>query len=55
MDEYSPAYFIHGHVHANYGGNYKRISQYKNTTIINGFQQYVLEVDETKLGQPKRN
>ena len=55
MDEYSPSYFIHGHVHATYGGKYKRISQYKDTTIINGFQQYLLEVDETKLGQPKRS
>ena len=42
IDEYSPKYFIHGHMHQNYG-KYTRITQYKNTTIINAFQYYKFE------------
>ena len=50
MDEYSPSYFFHGHVHATYGGNYKRITQYKNTTIVNAFRQYTVEYDPVRIG-----
>lgn len=45
LDKYSPAYFIHGHVHLNYGRHYKRTSKYKETVVINGFQSYVLDIN----------
>lgn len=43
MDKYHPKYFLHGHVHANYGGTFKRKDTYKDTTIINGYEFYVIE------------
>jgi Predicted phosphoesterases, related to the Icc protein len=42
IDTYSPKYFIHGHVHLNYGMK-QRITKYKNTTIINSYGYYILE------------
>jgi len=43
MDEYSPRYMFHGHMHLNYG-RIDRIQQYKNTTIINCYDHYVIDV-----------
>lgn len=42
IDEYSPKYFIHGHVHQNYG-KFPKITQYKNTTIINAYRYHKFE------------
>lgn len=44
LDKYQPKYLIHGHVHANYGANLPRVHQYGNTTIINAYERYVLEL-----------
>ena len=43
MDKYKPAYFFHGHIHANYGGNFKRRDIYGDTTVINAYDFYVVE------------
>lgn len=43
MDKYKPSYLIHGHWHGSYGGSYKRIQKYGDTTIINGYIQYTLD------------
>lgn len=43
MDKYSPKYFIHGHVHANYGGRFKRIDSYGDTTVVNAYEHYLIE------------
>ena len=45
LDRYHPKYFLHGHVHLNYGSKYKRISSYKDTIIINAYRNYVFEYD----------
>ena len=47
MDTYHPALFIHGHVHANYGGRFKRESAYGQTKIVNAYERYVIELDES--------
>ena len=44
MDRYSPKYMIHGHVHPEYGMGFKRERQYKDTTVINAYKRYVLEI-----------
>ncbi len=44
MDKYHPRYFIHGHVHMNYGRNYVRVDQYGETTVINAYERYVIDV-----------
>lgn len=41
LDKYLPKYFLHGHVHLNYGFK-PRIINYKETTIINGYGYYIL-------------
>ena len=43
MEKYEPKYFLHGHVHANYGRDFKRIDTYGNTTIVNAYEYYIVE------------
>ena len=43
IDKYKPVYFFHGHIHANYGGNFKRRDTYGDTTVINAYDFYVVE------------
>lgn len=43
IDTYHPAYFLHGHVHLNYGTNIQRLGQYEDCTVINCCQRYVLD------------
>ena len=43
MDKYHPKYFLHGHVHANYGSGFKRKDVYGTTRVINGYEFYVIE------------
>lgn len=43
MDKYSPKYFLHGHIHANYGEVFKREDTYGKTTVINAYEYYILE------------
>ena len=47
LDRFHPKYFIHGHVHMNYGANIPRTLMYGDTTIINAYEKYLLEIDET--------
>lgn len=47
MDKYGPKYFIHGHVHANYGGKFKRLDSYKNTVVVNAYDHYILDYPES--------
>ena len=43
LDTYHPKYFLHGHVHMQYGRKYKRNDVYHDTQIINVFERYVFE------------
>lgn len=43
MDKYHPKYFLHGHVHANYGNGFRRKDVYGTTRVINGYEFYVIE------------
>lgn len=43
LDKYSPKYFFHGHQHMTYG-NIPRITKYNNTTIINAFDYYLIDI-----------
>ncbi|MCH5275703.1 MAG: metallophosphoesterase family protein [Lachnospiraceae bacterium] len=45
MDKYKPAFFIHGHVHMNYGRKFPRLSTYNETQVINAYEKYVFEFD----------
>ena len=43
MEKYNPTYFIHGHVHANYGSSFKRKDTYGSTRVINAYEFYVID------------
>lgn len=44
MEKYQPKYFIHGHVHLNYGRKYPREDTYGNTKVINAFNHHIIEI-----------
>ena len=44
IDRYQPKYFIHGHVHMNYGRQIERRTTIGNTTIINAYERYEVEI-----------
>lgn len=46
MDKYSPKYFLHGHIHANYGSAFKREDQYGGTTVVNGYEYHIINYPE---------
>lgn len=43
MARYKPRYFVHGHVHLNYGQSFPRYSSYNETQVINAFESCVFE------------
>jgi Icc-related predicted phosphoesterase len=43
MEEFQPAYLLHGHVHQSYGQNFQRSHTLGKTTTINTCERYVLE------------
>ncbi len=44
MEEYKPEYFVHGHVHINYGRDFVRESKYMDTKVINAYEKYIIEI-----------
>ncbi len=44
MDRYSPSYMVHGHVHPQYSSNFVRERRYNQTTIINAYKRYIIEI-----------
>ncbi len=40
LEQYHPEYFIHGHIHMDYGLNSPRLACYKETVVINAFRTY---------------
>ena len=45
IDRYEPKYWIHSHVHLNYGYNIPRVLKRNNTTIINAYERFDLEIE----------
>lgn len=43
LKRYGPTFFIHGHVHMNYGMNIPQKTQWGNTTIINAYEHCRIE------------
>ena len=44
IERYKPKFFIHGHVHANYGSNgFKREDTLLETKVINAYEHYFIE------------
>ena len=51
IEKYQPKYFLHGHIHMNYGQNIQRIKQVGDTQVINVYERYELDIDPHKLRQ----
>ena len=45
MDKYKPAFFVHGHVHLNYGRKFPRLCTYNETQVINAYEKYIFELN----------
>lgn len=57
MEHYHPRYMVHGHVHMNYGYQIQRQTQYLDTTIVNSYEKYFLEIEpgpKKKTGSKSR-
>ena len=44
IDRYHPKFFIHGHVPKDYSRNFVREDQIGDTTVINGYERFTLEI-----------
>ena len=58
LDQYQPRYFIHGHMHMNYGVKTPRLSRFGKTAVINAYRTYSFDYDslfqETEPEQPPK-
>ncbi|MDE7251881.1 MAG: metallophosphoesterase family protein [Acetatifactor sp.] len=45
MEKYKPKFFLHGHVHMNYGRQHKRYDKYNDTHVINAFERCVFDFE----------
>lgn len=45
LDKYKPAYYVHGHVHLNYGRKHPRLCTYNETQVVNAYEKYIFEID----------
>ena len=44
IERYQPRYFIHSHIHMDYGYRVERSIRHKNTCIINAYERWELEI-----------
>lgn len=49
LDKYKPRYLIHGHVHMSYGMDIPRMQHYGETTLINGYERYILDLPDIQV------
>lgn len=51
IQRYRPAYFIHGHIHTNYGIHIPRFTEMDGTTIINAYQHCSFQAERKPSGR----
>ena len=51
IEKYSPAYFIHGHIHAHFEDPAERISVVNTTQVINSCGYHILEIGDDDVVQ----
>lgn len=44
INKYHPKYFVHGHVHMNYGRQFPREDRIGDTVVINAYNHYLVEI-----------
>ena len=50
IDRYKPRYHLHGHQHLTYSIGSKRILEYEDTIIVNGYNYYILKMELPETG-----
>ena len=48
LDKYSPSYFIHGHIHANFSEPSQRVTIVNRTSVINTYGYHLFDFDDTR-------
>ena len=51
LDRWQPRYFIHGHVHREYGVNIPQRCMYGSTTVINAYDYCIIEIPDEEIGK----
>lgn len=54
VDKYHPKYWLHGHVHLNYGTDRTRVREYNGTKVINAYERYVLEIPDSEISNCRK-
>ena len=49
IEKYQPKYFLHGHIHMNYGKDIQRVKQLGSTLVINVYERYELDIEPHKI------
>lgn len=49
LDKYKPKFFLHGHVHMNYGKEHKRYDKYGETHIINAYERCIFDYEDEHI------
>ncbi len=54
MEEFHPAFMLHGHVHRNYQFNFKKERAFQDTRVINAYKYTYIELPDPPLPPPAR-
>ena len=54
IEEFGPAYFLHGHTHLRYSASAKRELTYGKTKVVNVSERYELEIPDAPVSPDKR-
>lgn len=46
VEKYRPGWYIHGHVHKNYTFQFRRERQHADTTIVNAWTSYIIDIPD---------
>ena len=46
LDRYKPKFFLHGHIHRNYGARIPQVFEHDGTTIINATDYCIFDIAE---------
>lgn len=55
LKRYQPSYFIHGHEHLNYSHHHARLRKAGETTVVNGYERYILEIPDAPYSAKHRH
>ena len=51
IEKYSPKYFIHGHIHANFTDPSQRITTSQQTKVVNAYGYFILEIEHERISE----